>query len=87
MIQWWIYRNRLQNYLHLKNNLPVKITIEVFGFTQDENRHIGFEIGGQRKLRIVHGESLLASRVDKTFENIVQNVERIKLEESGADHE
>ncbi|MBC7740592.1 MAG: hypothetical protein H7061_00240 [Bdellovibrionaceae bacterium] len=65
-----------------KANIPTQITIEVRGFTKIDNRHIGFEIGGERNKKIIHGDSLLASRIDLTFENIVQNVERIKAEQS-----
>lgn len=62
----------------LKAGATQKIKLQVSGFTKFENRHISFEIMGQKNGRVIYGESLLASQLENTFEHIVQNVERIK---------
>jgi hypothetical protein len=59
-------------------NSPKTITFSVSGFTKKENRHISFEIFGKKNGKVIYGESLLASQLENTFENTVQNVERIK---------
>lgn len=54
------------------------ISIKVKGFSKQQNRHIAFEIRGLQNNRAIHGDALVASDMENTFENIVQNVERIK---------
>lgn len=55
-----------------------KVRISVKGFSLMENHHIAFEIYGTLNGRAIHGQSLIASDVESTFENTVQNVEQIK---------
>lgn len=57
------------------------ISIKVKGFSKQENHHIGFEIFGQTQGHGIFGEALVASDLENTFENTVQNVERIKASE------
>ena len=57
------------------------ISIKVKGFSKQENRHIGFEIFSQSQGRGIFGDALIASDIENTFENTVQNVERIKASE------
>lgn len=65
---------------NLKQDQTQTVKILVRGFNKSENRHIGFEIYGQRNGRVISSDSLIASQRENTFENIVQNVERIKAE-------
>lgn len=64
------------------NNLPKgttdSIQITVSGFSKENNHHIAFEIFGHESRRTISGDSLIASDPESTFEDIVQNVERIK---------
>lgn len=57
------------------------ISIKVKGFSKQTNHHIGFEIFGQTQGRGIYGDALIASDLANTFENTVQNVERIKASE------
>lgn len=57
------------------------ISIKVKGFSKEKNHHIGFEIFGQTQGRGIYGDALIASDLENTFENTVQNVERIKASE------
>ncbi len=66
---------------HFKSNERKSFSIVVTGFTAIENHHVGFEITGRANSTVIHGHSLIASQMDQTFENIVQNVERIKKEQ------
>jgi hypothetical protein len=57
------------------------ISIKVKGFSKQENHHVGFEIFGQTQGRGIYGDALVASDLENTFENTVQNVERLKASE------
>ncbi len=54
------------------------VRLKVRGFSREENHHIGFEIYGKNSGRAIYGDALSASDKENTFENTVQNVERIK---------
>ena len=54
------------------------VKIRATGFSLQENHHIAFEIGGSFHQRYVHADALIASDPENTFENTVQNVERLK---------
>ena len=54
------------------------LRLQVKGFSKQENHHIGFEIYGKKNGRSLYGDALSASDLESTFENTVQNVERIK---------
>lgn len=56
----------------------VEIKIKVKGFSLAQNHHIAFEINGSLNGRNIHGQALIASDAENTFENTVQNVEQIK---------
>jgi len=56
----------------------VEIKIKVNGFSLMQNHHIAFEVNGSLNGRNIHGQALIASDAENTFENIVQNVEQIK---------
>lgn len=57
------------------------VSIKVKGFSKQTNHHIGFEIFGQTQGRGIYGDALIASDLENTFENTVQNVERLKASE------
>ena len=59
-------------------NESKKISISVTGFSKENNHHIGFEIYGIKNGKNVYGDALIASDIENTFENVVQNVEKIK---------
>lgn len=67
--------------INLKAGEEKLVKLKVKGFSLQENHHIGFEIIGILNGRRIHGDSLLASDMENTFENTVQNVERIKSEQ------
>lgn len=74
--------NYLQGQLeNLRAGEEQSVTLKVKGFSLQENHHVGFEIIGTLNGRRIHGDSLLASDMENTFENTVQNVERIKSEQ------
>lgn len=54
------------------------VRLKVRGFSRQENHHLGFEIYGKSNGRAIYGDALSASDLENTFENTVQNVERIK---------
>ena len=54
------------------------LRLRVKGFSKQENHHIAFEILGKKNDRSIYGEGFTASDLENTFENTVQNVERIK---------
>jgi hypothetical protein len=62
----------------LKKNESKTITISVKGFSKKINRQIGFEVFGTQNGRKIYGDILMASDKENTFEDIVQNVEKIK---------
>ncbi len=68
---------------NLKANIPKKIQLRVRGLTKIENRFVGIEVSGQKNQRRIYGESLLSTQEHKSFEKIVQNVEKIKTSRNG----
>ncbi len=58
-----------------------KIKILVTGFSKENNHHIGFEVYGIRNGKTIFADSLIASDLENTFENTVQQVEKIKASE------
>ena len=65
----------------LLKNEPKKLLIWVTGFSKENNHHIGFEVYGIKNGKNIYGDTLIASDIENTFENIVQNVEKIKASE------
>ena len=61
----------------LKND-PKEITLKITGFSKEANHHIGFEIHATQNSKKIYGEAFAASDLENTFENTVQNVEKIK---------
>lgn len=57
------------------------ISIKVRGFSKERNSHIRFDIHGVTNGQGIYGDALIASDIENTFENTVQNVERIKASE------
>lgn len=66
------------NFQNLKKTDIKTFTITVSHFSKQANRTIGFEVYGVKNTRRIYGDALVASDMEDTFENIVQNVERIK---------
>lgn len=64
----------------LLKNEHKNIKLEVTGFSQEINRQIRFEIFGLKNGQQIYADALVASNLENTFENIVQNVEKIKAE-------
>jgi hypothetical protein len=62
----------------LRAGEEVPVRIKVKGFSLQQNHHVGFEINGALNGKYIHGDALVASDLENTFENTVQNVERIK---------
>ena len=54
------------------------LRLKVKGFSKQQNHHIAFEIYGAKNGRKIYGDALIASDIENTFENTVQNVERIR---------
>lgn len=64
----------------LTGNVTKKLTITVTGFSKETNHQVGFEISGIKNGKNIFADGLIASDMENTFENIVQNVEKIKAE-------
>lgn len=62
----------------LLKNETKKVIITVTGFSKESNHHIGFEIYGIKNGKNIFADGLIASDLENTFENTVQNVEKIK---------
>ena len=62
-------------------NEEVAVKIQVSGFTKTINRHIWFEAKSVAQGHALYSEVMAASDMENTFENVVQNVERIKAQE------
>ena len=56
------------------------LQIGVRGFSQKENRHVSFQIAGMKNGRKLFADGIVASKKEQTFENIVQNVEKLRAE-------
>lgn len=65
----------------LTQNAIKKISITVSGFSKEHSRQIKFEIYGFKNRQKIYGDAIISSNVESTFENTVQNVERIKASE------
>lgn len=65
----------------LSGNESKKIYLTVSGFSKETSRQIKFEIYGFKDGKSIYGDSIISSDLDNTFENTVQNVERIKASE------
>ena len=59
---------------------PTVFKINVYGFSKKKNHQIGFEIIGLKNGKKLIGDALIASDFENTFENIVQNVEKLKAD-------
>lgn len=57
------------------------INLSVRGFSKETNHHIKFEVYAVKNQKRIYGEALVASDRENTFENTVQNVEKIKSEQ------
>ena len=64
--------------LNFKAGIPQDLEIQVAGFSQLENRHVGFQIMGIKDGRKLFTDGIVASLSENTFESVVQNVEKIK---------
>ncbi len=64
----------------LTGNESKKLTITVTGFSKENNHQVGFEISGIKNGKNIFADGLIASDFENTFENIVQNVEKIKAD-------
>lgn len=62
----------------LKANEVRNISISVTGFSRENNHHVGFQIYGIKNGKTIFADALVASDLENTFENTVQNVEKIK---------
>jgi hypothetical protein len=62
-------------------NQTVEVKIQVKGYTKTVNRHIWFEARSSTAGHALVSEMVGVSNMENTFENIVQNVERIKAQE------
>lgn len=63
---------------NLKAGKPVRVEILVTGFSTVANRQIIFQVSGFKNGRRLFADGIIASKKEKTFEDIVQNVEKIK---------
>lgn len=63
---------------NLKANKPIAVEIFVTGFSSLSNRQVIFQISGVKNGRRIFADGIIASQKEKTFEDIVQNVEKIK---------
>lgn len=61
----------------LKNEIK-NISLSVTGFGKETNHQIGFEIYGVKNGKKIYADAVVSSNIEQTFENIVQNVEKIK---------
>jgi hypothetical protein len=66
------------SFQDLKKADKKTFTVTVSHFSKQMNRTVGFEVYGVKNTRRIYGDALVASDLEDTFENIVQNVERIK---------
>lgn len=64
--------------LKAKKNYSLKILVQ--GFSTIENRQIVLKISGIKNGRRLTADAIISSKMEDTFENIVQNVEKIKME-------
>lgn len=65
----------------LEKNQVKQIYLDVNGFSKSINRQIGFEVFAIKDGKTIYGDALIASDLENTFEDIVQNVEKIKASE------
>ena len=67
---------------NLKANRKYPVEIKVKGFSNLENRQIVFQIWGFHKGKKIFSSGIISTNKENTFENIVQNVEKIKAEDN-----
>lgn len=67
---------------NLKAHQKQILTVGVRGFSKLENRHVAFQIAGLRDGRKIFADGIIASLQEETFENTVQNVEKLRAERS-----
>ena len=72
-------QGQLNNF---KANQKQFLTVGVRGFSQLENRHVAFQIAGVKNGRKIFADGIIASLKEETFENTVQNVEKLRAERS-----
>lgn len=65
---------------NFKANVPQEVEIQVVGFSEIENRQIVFQISGTKNGRRLFADGIITTQKENTFEDIVQNVEKIKAE-------
>ena len=58
------------------------LQVGVRGFSKIENRHVAFQIAGFKDGRKIFADGIIASLQEQTFENTVQNVEKLRAERS-----
>jgi hypothetical protein len=63
---------------NLKAGQPITVDISVTGFSSVANRQVIFQISGFKNGRRIFADGIIASKKENTFEDIVQNVEKIK---------
>lgn len=68
-------------FQNLTANEIKTLSIFVKGFSKETNHHIKFDIFTVKNNRRLLGGAFTASKPEDTFENIVQNVEKIKAEQ------
>ncbi len=56
------------------------VTISVTGFSSVENRHVIFQVSGTKNGKRITSDAIIASKKEETFEDIVHNVEKLKME-------
>lgn len=73
--------NLSDKFQNLNSNEAKLLSIFVKGFSKETNHHIKFDIFTVKNNKRLLGGSFIASKPEDTFENVVQNVERIKAEQ------
>ena len=64
----------------IKKNQPVFINLKVSGFNENQNKFIRFEIQSSSIQRPIFSSALIRSQKNKTFEDLVNEVEKYKAE-------
>ncbi|MBC7467087.1 MAG: hypothetical protein H7256_13945 [Bdellovibrio sp.] len=67
---------------NLKAKHSITVEISVTGFSTVANRQIIFQVSGFKNGRRVFADGIIASQKESTFEDIVQNVEKIRAAKS-----
>lgn len=64
----------------LKAKKNYSLTISVQGFSTVENRQIVLKLSGIKNGRRLTSDAIISSKMEDTFESIVQNVEKMRME-------